>query len=46
MVDHLVCLAKPNPFYGVGQWYEDFRQTTDEEVCRLLEEANQLSWNL
>jgi putative phosphoribosyl transferase len=35
-VDELVCLSAPEPFYGVGQWYEDFRQTTDAEVCELL----------
>jgi predicted phosphoribosyltransferase len=40
MVDDLVCVATPEPFYGVGQWYEDFRQTTDEEVRQLLEQAN------
>lgn len=39
-VDELVCGMTPEPFYGVGKWYEDFRQTTDEEVRALLEEAN------
>jgi predicted phosphoribosyltransferase len=29
----------PEPFRGVGQWYEDFSQTTDEEVRRLLAQA-------
>jgi predicted phosphoribosyltransferase len=29
----------PEPFYGVGLWYEDFAQTTDEEVRALLHEA-------
>jgi predicted phosphoribosyltransferase len=42
LVDRLVCLATPEPFHGVGQWYEDFRQTSDEEVRRLLQEPN--SW--
>jgi putative phosphoribosyl transferase len=33
-----VCAATPEPLYGVGWWYEDFEQTSDETVCRLLEE--------
>jgi putative phosphoribosyl transferase len=39
-VDDVVCAITPEPFYGVGRWYEDFSQTTDEEVRMLLEEAN------
>jgi putative phosphoribosyl transferase len=35
-VDRVVCVAAPEPFYGVGAWYEDFEQTTDEEVLSLL----------
>jgi predicted phosphoribosyltransferase len=35
-VDELVCPIEPEPFYGVGMWYEDFSQTTDEEVRELL----------
>jgi putative phosphoribosyl transferase len=31
-VDALVCVEAPESFFAVGQWYEDFRQTTDEEV--------------
>jgi len=38
-VDGIVCAMTPEPFYGVGRWYEDFSQTTDEEVRALLEEA-------
>jgi putative phosphoribosyl transferase len=38
-VDHLICLAQPEPFYGVGLWYRDFDQTSDAEVRRLLDEA-------
>ena len=26
----------PDPLYGVGMWYEDFSQTTDDEVRNLL----------
>lgn len=36
-VDYVVCLHAPRPFRGVGLWYEDFSQTTDDEVRRLLE---------
>jgi predicted phosphoribosyltransferase len=38
-VDQIVCLLTPEPFYGVGYWYEDFSQTTDDEVHDLLEQA-------
>lgn len=34
--DAVLCLLTPSPFYGVGYWYQDFAQTTDEEVCGLL----------
>ena len=37
--DDLVCLATPEPFYAVGQHYRDFTQTDDDEVVRLLAEA-------
>ncbi len=37
--DELVCLLAPEPFYGVGQWYTDFSQTSDEEVLALLTSA-------
>lgn len=40
-VDEIVCSMTPEPFLGVGKWYEDFSQVTDEEVRRLLEKANQ-----
>jgi predicted phosphoribosyltransferase len=36
-VDEIVCATTPEPFYGVGRWYRDFSQTTDEEVRDLLE---------
>jgi putative phosphoribosyl transferase len=38
-VDEIVCAKTPEPFLGVGQWYQDFSQTTDEEVRELLREA-------
>jgi predicted phosphoribosyltransferase len=37
--DDVVCPEVPDAFLGVGRWYLDFSQTSDEEVCRLLEEA-------
>ncbi len=36
LVDRIVCLYTPEPFYGVGQWYRDFSQVTDAEVQTLL----------
>jgi putative phosphoribosyl transferase len=38
-VDEIVCAVTPEPFYGVGYWYEDFVQVTDEEVRDLLQSA-------
>lgn len=37
VVDEIICAATPTPFYGVGAWYDDFSQTSDEEVRHLLE---------
>jgi predicted phosphoribosyltransferase len=38
--DECICCILPDPFYSVGVWYEDFSQTTDEEVRVLLEKAD------
>jgi erythromycin esterase-like protein/predicted phosphoribosyltransferase len=38
-VDEVVCAITPEPFLAVGHWYEDFSQTTDEEVRNLLAQA-------
>lgn len=38
-VDEIVCAVMPEPFYAVGLWYQDFSQTTDEEVRELLARA-------
>ena len=38
-VDDIICAATPEPFYAVGLWYEDFSQTTDEEIQELLARA-------
>jgi putative phosphoribosyl transferase len=39
VADEVVCAVTPDPFYAVGLWYEDFAQTTDEEVRELLARA-------
>lgn len=40
-VDEIICLNTPYEFQSVGAWYVDFTQTTDQEVCKLLERAHQ-----
>ena len=39
LADEVVCLLAPENFSAVGQWYEHFGQTSDEEVVRLLDEV-------
>jgi putative phosphoribosyl transferase len=39
IVDRVICLESPASFYAVGQFYSDFRQTTDDEVRELLHAA-------
>src|ERR1700687_3201145 len=34
--DDVICAITPEPFHAVGRWYQDFSQTTDEEVAALL----------
>jgi putative phosphoribosyl transferase len=34
--DDVICLATPTPFWAIGQWYRDFSQISDAEVCRLI----------
>jgi len=43
--DEAICVATPDPFYAVGIWYEDFSQTSDEEVRQLLSEAQRQAPN-
>ena len=38
-VEEIICVETPQPFCSVGLWYEDFPQTTDEEVRNLLKQA-------
>jgi putative phosphoribosyl transferase len=37
--DRVVCVLTPPDLNSVGEWYQDFSQTTDEEVCTLLKRA-------
>ena len=37
--DEMVCPMTPSPFFSIGEWYEDFTQTPDEEVVDLLNRA-------
>lgn len=37
--DDMVCILTPEPFYAVGYWYQDFSQTTDDEVRDLIRRA-------
>jgi putative phosphoribosyl transferase len=37
--DEVICASTPSPLVAVGQSYRDFEQTTDEEVCALLDAA-------
>lgn len=39
VADDIICAATPDPFVAVGLWYEDFSQTTDDEVHALLQSA-------
>jgi len=41
LVQEVVCLTKPDSLNSIGQWYEDFSQTSDQEVCQLLAEATE-----
>ncbi len=43
LVDMVECVETPEPFFGVGAWYEDFSQTSDEEVRNLLEQSREFS---
>jgi len=39
-VDEVVCAITPSPFHAVGVWYDQFDQTTDDEVRALLADAH------
>jgi predicted phosphoribosyltransferase len=36
LADEVVCARTPEPFSAVGQWYDDFSETTDEDIERLM----------
>ena len=38
--DDLACVATPDPFFAIGEFYDDFSQTTDVEVAACLERAS------
>jgi putative phosphoribosyl transferase len=38
--DELICLHEPDDFYGVGQFYSNFSQVSDDEVEHFLKQAN------
>jgi len=40
-VDEVICAATPKPFHAVGLWFENFDQTTDEEVIDLLDRSRE-----
>src|SRR5918992_1184701 len=42
-VDELVCADTPEPFHAVGLWYDDFTQTSDDQVRDLLARAGAAS---
>jgi putative phosphoribosyl transferase len=37
LVDDMICAVTPDPFVEIGLWYDDFSETSDDEVRRLLE---------
>jgi putative phosphoribosyl transferase len=43
--DGVVCMDAPSDFHAVSMWYEDFSQTSDEEVRNLLESASQATFS-
>jgi putative phosphoribosyl transferase len=43
VADELVCLDTPAQFFGIGQFYEDFTQTSDEQVTTCLQRATALA---
>lgn len=40
--DEMICLMTPEPFSAVGSWFENFEQTTDQQVGELLQKAHNL----
>lgn len=44
-VENIFVLSTPEPFFSVGQWYEDFTQVTDDVVTKLLEQSTHSGLN-
>src|SRR5437588_10186588 len=42
-VDDILCLRTPEPFQAVGLWYENFDQTSDEDVHKLVDRASSMA---
>jgi putative phosphoribosyl transferase len=45
IVDEIICLETPEMFFGVGAWYENFSQVSDDDVRRLLQRAQEFRSN-
>ena len=43
--DNVVCLSAPPDFHAVSAWYQDFSQTSDEEVHNLLKSASHVAFS-
>jgi predicted phosphoribosyltransferase len=43
LADEVICPGRPEPFWSVGTWYRDFRDTSDDEVRQALESAAAVS---
>ena len=41
-VDDVICLLTPREFRAVGQFYEEFSQLTDQDVCKFLNDARKV----
>jgi putative phosphoribosyl transferase len=37
--DEVICLTEPRSLMAIGEWYEDFSQTSDQEVINILSDA-------
>ncbi len=46
VADQVVCLSAPPAFYAISRYYDDFSQTTDDDVQRLLRMATRSSWQV
>jgi predicted phosphoribosyltransferase len=40
LADDVIVSSEPEPFYAIGEFYVDFPQVSDEEVIKVLKEAN------